>query len=285
MADATEPVPTTGRPLKSFVNWLAGNKADDTAKDPRDKTKSLVAARDGFFKLYMESAKGSLERWQAAAQGTRNAAAAIGVIYTAVLGLAFSVDNPLPPRGLLPALFLGTSIVMATAYEAFPTRPKTSRGVFYPKEVDPHEDPLHVTRDYADFYASIVTDRVRRNRYALRVAVLCLGLGVAAIPLGFVSLGANVGTPDLPTWPDPPAGIETQLANTLYEAQVAEVAKQREAAIDADPGESFDDPGVVTAYTFFGIAFLVVLLHGVPGRLRERRRERAERQTAPSPSS
>ena len=258
--------------MKSFLDWLAGDQPDATPKDPRDKTKSLVAARDGFFKLYMESAKGSLERWQAAGQGTRNAAAAIGVIYTAVLGIAFSADNPLPPRGLLPAVFLGTAIVMATAYEAFPTRPKTSKGVVYPDESDLSGDPLEVAQDYADFYVGIITDRVRRNRYALRVAVLSLGLGVAAIPLGFVSLGANVGTSDLPPWPDPPTGFETELANTLYEAQVSEVAEQREAAINADPGESFDDPGVVLAYTVFGFAFLVVLLHPIPGLLQEKRR-------------
>lgn len=254
--------------LKSFLNrwrevWRSPAAGDEAAEN---QVKSLVAARDRFYQLFMESAKGGLERATAGAQATRSAAAAIGVIYAAVLGVAFSVDKPLPPRGLIPAVFLGLAIVMATAYEAYPARQKSGQN--FPRETD--QGPLYDTQTYAARYVEWVTARINLKAYALRVAIMSLALGVAALPVGFISLGARIATPELPSWPDPPGGIETELAKTLYEAQVAEVALQREAILKAEPGESLNEPGIVAVYLLFAGTFLAILLHPIPGAVRRR---------------
>ena len=41
------------------------------------------------------------------------------MIYAAIVGVAFLVDAPLPPRGVIPAIFLGLAIALATGYVAF----------------------------------------------------------------------------------------------------------------------------------------------------------------------
>src|SRR5262245_3872547 len=77
-----------------------------------------------YYKGVLEVAKGSIERARGAAEFVQKASGGIGVIYAAILGVAFSVsERPLPSRGVLPAIFLGISVVCATYFLAWlPTR-------------------------------------------------------------------------------------------------------------------------------------------------------------------
>lgn len=87
---------------------------------------------EALFNAYLDVAKGQLDRARANAEFVVKAASTIGGAYALVLGLSFSinkdVNHPLPSRGLAPTIFLGLSIVLATAYLAYITRPKPFRG-------------------------------------------------------------------------------------------------------------------------------------------------------------
>ncbi len=82
------------------------------------------ASEAELSKLYhttiVEISKGSVERARDSAKYIQTAAAAIAALYTALLGLVFSVtDHPLPVRGVYAVAFLGLAIAFATAYLAF----------------------------------------------------------------------------------------------------------------------------------------------------------------------
>jgi hypothetical protein len=191
----------------------------------------------------------------------RTAAAAIATIYAAVLGLAFSANKPLPPRGLVPAIFLGLAIVLATVYTAFPLRQK-------PKRKYPVESPS--PEAYTATFIWWITDRVFHKAFALRAAVISLGFGVLFLPSAFLSLGAPIATtPALPAWPPPPNVQSTELQQILYKAQVDEAAAQRQAKLDATPTESA--PGLYAA-----AIVCLALVFAIPGFLGfvDRRRDR-----------
>lgn len=88
---------------------------------------------------YIEIAKGQIDRIQVRADFVQKAAATIVTLYTGVLTLVFAVEkNPLPVRGLIPAIFLGLAIVFSATYFAFVTRPKNmphaEASVFLPEK-------------------------------------------------------------------------------------------------------------------------------------------------------
>jgi hypothetical protein len=77
-----------------------------------------------YHSAVMDVAKAAIERARSGAELVQKSAAAIGTAYAALLALSFSVaNNPLPPRGAIPGIFLGLSIVLSTAYVAFITKP------------------------------------------------------------------------------------------------------------------------------------------------------------------
>lgn len=69
---------------------------------------------------YLDVAKEQIGRSQARATFVAQAAAAIGTVYTAILGLAFGFihgsERPVPATGIIPAIFIGLALVLAGAY-------------------------------------------------------------------------------------------------------------------------------------------------------------------------
>jgi hypothetical protein len=226
----------------------------------------------------MAAAKASVDRAVAGAEAVRNAAAAIGVIYTAALGVAFSVSKPLPLRGTIPALFLGIAIVMATAYQSFPFRQKSARS--FPQEAGP---PLADQQKYAATFITWIADRVDHKKYTLRASILSLAFGVVFLPVGFVSLGVSSSRAgDLEPWPSPPTQVTEQTqAEVLYRAQVAEVASQREVKLHVSPTESLHVRGVAAVYGAAFLAVLVVFLLPLAFAAREKRHEPSAKKHAP----
>lgn len=169
-------------------------------------------------------ATGALERARGGAEAVIKAAASIATLYTGVLALVFSVaDNPLPLRGVLPAVFLGGAVVLATAYLAYGrTRTDTRKSL----KVGPMPDRDLLGRTIWRYRttALIVGDVVGRRQGALRASVVSLGYGLACLPLPFITLGKPVD----PTWP--PAtlapGEELELAKLRYAAEVTHAAEQ-----------------------------------------------------------
>jgi hypothetical protein len=212
---------------------------------------------DSYYAATIEVAKGSIERARAGAEAVRNAAAAVGVLYSAVLGVAFSVDEPLPVRGLLPTAFLGLAIALATAYVAWiESNPEETgwamEGAGY------REDQRDRTRAFVEW----IRTSVDQKSYTLRAAVLALGFGILFLPIGFVT----VGTPTAPsepqrTWPREPTQVsDAKLQEILYTAQVEEAAEIRAEERASTGEENFEDIGVRMVYGAAGAALLAVFL-------------------------
>ena len=242
---------------------LAESQAD--AELAKIEATSDFALNQAFHQGLMDVEKGSIDRALAGAESVRNAAAAVGVIYTGILGLAFSVgDRPLPLRGTIPALFLGLSIVLATAYMAYLTDPPA--GTQWPEGA---RSTLENQRERTAAFIDWVGEKVRNRAYVLQASVAALGFGVAFLPVGFVALGSTppgtaVATPSTTsttTWPSPPEGIaDAELRQALYEAQLEEAKDQHAAALRTKPSESFTNVRVQIVYGAAIVALLLVFL-------------------------
>jgi hypothetical protein len=195
-----------------------------------------------------EVAKGKAERAQSLADFVQKSAGAVVALYTGLLALAFTAgDNPLPARGMIPALFLGGAYLLSTAYAAFLLSPGT---MSYRPGRTPRENVIRQTGFFIRWVHAASLKRVT----LLRGAVVSLGVGIALLPLPFLAvddtaLGAAVqssptptptatGTPpsasvlpSSPDWPPIPSGLtdesEAELHVILFEAQVREVETLR----------------------------------------------------------
>jgi hypothetical protein len=278
--DPSTPSPTSAQKhdlakirYQADVDLARAEAAADRELEKIEAT-SDFSLNQAFHQGLMDVEKGSIDRATAGAESVRNAAAAIGVIYTGILGLAFSVgDRPLPARGTIPAFFLGLSIVLATAYMAYLTDP--------PEETEWPQGGRSVPLNQSERTSAFIRwigDKVRNRAYVLRTAVTALGFGVAFLPVGFVSLGTTPsplvseaqGTEvSIASWPSPPPDIDDPaLQQVLYEAQVAEAKEQRAIAQQTTPSESWSNIRVRVVYIAAAASiFLVFLIPLLVGKL------------------
>jgi hypothetical protein len=121
--------------------------------------------------------KGSLDRARGAAEFVRNAASALVSLYTAVIGASFAVTKqPLPTRGLISPIFLGSAVVFSAAYVAFATRPRETPGW------DPTSEWLEREQRRLDAFVTWINEIATRRLYALHMSVLSLGFGAFFLP-------------------------------------------------------------------------------------------------------
>jgi hypothetical protein len=141
-----------------------------------DREKTIHDAR-------VEITKGSLERAYNGAEFIRNASAGILAIYQALLAVRYAVDHTvLPLAGIVPAVFLATSLSAAAAYVAMIGK---SRGVPAPKP----DASMNVYQERRlNSFIDWVAQQVLSRSYWLHLAVIALFLGSSTIPLAFVTL-------------------------------------------------------------------------------------------------
>ena len=183
----------------------------------------------------IDVAKGSIDRSRDSAKFVQASAAALATVYTTLLAIVFSVtDNPLPPRGFIPTIFLGLATALATAYLAFITHPKDVH--LPPPSSDFRENARRKVDGLIEWTASGVQERAR----FLRAAVWALFFGVLFLPVAVLSsssLGATnaatvssspgtsasgpAGASPTPTWPPAPNGSPDAYSVELYKAQLA----------------------------------------------------------------
>lgn len=195
------------------------------------------AAKREFDKIYyqtiIETAKGSIDRARSSGELVEKAAAAIGTLYAAVIGVSFSVtERPISARAIIPVLFLGLAIVGSMVYLAFPT----------PGEAVPPLEPTTARperlRREAERYVLMVQELIGRRLYFLRASVVALGVGLVCLPAPFVSDPARADTvpaastsPSTPvTFPPPPDvhnEAQAQVAAIRYQAEIDEVVAAR----------------------------------------------------------
>jgi len=187
-----------------------------------------TGARDTAYANFYEVAKGSIGRARDGAQFIEKAAAGIAAAYGVALGVAFSVsDNPMPFRGMVPVVFLGLALVLASFYLAYPGQPKPIVA-----DVPANAGPSKWFNVFADWMSSLTRYRGR----FLRTALFALLFGVIFLPAPFVAVKTSPATPPAKTdWPDP--GTNIALQKIRYQAEVDEVAKLREKAAPQPNGE------------------------------------------------
>ncbi|WP_196250728.1 hypothetical protein [Cellulomonas sp. JZ18] len=236
-----------------------------------------IASRQAFATSMITTYQGAFERTAAAAETVQKSATAIFALYTGALTLAFSVtDKPLPLRGALPAMFLGAAITFAAGYVAY-------LGQAAPVRVDlGGESTADRVVGRAAAFGRWSTVTVNRRAHWMRTAVWALLLGVATLPLPFLTLPDVVTTTAdcgggteqdeqtgacLPTWPAIPTGSaeDVTLRQELLEAQVAEVRDARERA-QALAGRTPTDATLVAVCAGVGVLLLGLVFFVRPGR-------------------
>lgn len=274
--------------------------ADSGPIEDRDRAleefKADAASSAEYEKRSYDVAIGALERAKSGASAIQAASAAIAALYSGVLALVFSTEGAtFPLRGVVSPIFLGLAVVLATYYLAFiaPVRDEAKvppGGLAWQMNV--HDRVSYVTR--------LVNTVVTRRSLAIRAAVVALAIGLAAMPLPFLSgdafeqatsaatttrhsatddavAGSGSGDESL-AWPEPRLDLPMELATILYQEQLDKfVADLYEA--DRQQGEH---SGYVESLDFFLMAVLLgaavvallppllLLLAGLVGKARER---------------
>ncbi len=237
------------------------------------------ASSAAYCQAVIELAKGGLDRVRGAAEFVQKAAAAVFALYTGALTVSFSVtDEPLPSRGILPSVFLGFAIVLATAYLAFLTRGQV---VAHPK---PADGRAQAELNRAAAYVHWVNESRLARAWMLQSSVIALAIGVLVLPAPFLRLPQLASTSatvpascpaplvadDLgtgacvPPWPDSPLGGDPELRKLRYASQLAEVSSARQEArakalaSQPDGGEEPGDAGALLCVMVVGLALVLM---------------------------
>lgn len=214
-----------------------------------------IASRAGFHAAMVEVSKGTVERARSSAELVQKAAAALVTLYTALLGVVFSVvENPLPSRGLVPAVLLGAAVVLSTVYLAYLSKPE---------EVDaptPHSEWHGAAMNRTVAFILWTRSGAMNRAHFLQASVVALAFALVALPAPFVDVTPDPAPQEVAAeaetgWPDAPTGMNVALAKILYQAQVTEAATSRAAAKPAVAGD--DD---TVWWIGCGVALLVSLL-------------------------
>jgi hypothetical protein len=190
-----------------------------------------LALEKAFYDGIVDVAKGSIDRARASADFVQKAAAAIGTIYAAALGVSFSVaERPFPARGVLPAIFLGVSIVCATYFLAWLHRYEGDE-TEETRDDSPPATPLldRLTRLYIRWNRHIALER----RKWLRASVVALGASIVLLPAAFIPLGKRPAAPSI-QWPQPAQAAPAaniELRKILYQGEVSEATKVTKAPV------------------------------------------------------
>ncbi|MEX2546922.1 MAG: hypothetical protein WD830_03940 [Chloroflexota bacterium] len=191
------------------------------------------------------------------AESVQKASAAVVTLYTGLLGFVFAVGGTaLPARALIPALFLGGSVALSTAYVAFVVDPRKIR---FDMTSMPRPNVWANTTSFIVW----ASQALQRDRLLIRCAVVSLAIGLAFLPAPFVSVSQTADASNVvpAAWPSvPPAQSEAEaaLAAIVLQAQVDEVAQQR--ADQLKPGAPDAAPSDAIAFSLAGWAVLISLV-------------------------
>lgn len=148
-----------------------------------------VALLQSMQNAYVEVAKSSLDRSITRANFMTGLIAAISGTYTTLLALVYGIgENPvaLPGRAMIPVVFLGIALVLASFYVAFLRRNVKKRNLL----------PSGIGGTIADerlkTFLDWVFSGVLERAWALRTSIVAFGIGVALLPLPFLNIDVAV---------------------------------------------------------------------------------------------
>jgi hypothetical protein len=135
---------------------------------------------------YIEVQKAKIDRTFRAADTVTRAAGAIATIYAGLLALVYSVASnpprPLPARGIAPAVFLALAFFFSVVNVGFIRRSGKKVDILEAAEAW-KEQQIRLIR-----FLQWVDRGALQRAWALRAGVICLGAGVALLPLPFLAL-------------------------------------------------------------------------------------------------
>lgn len=164
----------------------------DAASKASASEASEDALRMAIQAAYLDVAKGNVDRALKRAESVATAAAAIGTVYTTLLGLVFFVGSarpteaPLPAPGVAAPVFLGLALVLSAFYIAF-ISPKRFLSNFLSSATGAELQEKRM-RTFIEWVHLSTTSR----SWALRAAVISLGFGVFLIPLPFLDIDTTI---------------------------------------------------------------------------------------------
>lgn len=165
-------------------------KATERRQLAATRLENRVAAEDALrgkiHDAYLEIGKQAMERSLTRASFLATTASALSTIYTGLLALVYSVGgdvpNPMPASGIAPAAFLGLSLVLSVVYVSY-LHGSSSRRLVIPAGLGPR---MQETR-LLSFLTWIASGAFSRA-WALRIAVISMGVGVFLMPLPFLQI-------------------------------------------------------------------------------------------------
>src|ERR1044072_1201693 len=249
------PANTEGAALEQYKAQL--KQAERPAERKKAIADAEIALNKSFIDGTIEVAKGSIDRAQGGAKTVQSAAAAIGTLYTGVLALAFSVtDKPLPPRGVIAAVFLGAAIRLARVYLAYISRAKDTVELPQPDPEDLQKTGLGLANACVRWNRFGAFER----RYWVRASIVMLGVALIFLPAPFITFTKDAPDSDAtkPSWPAvADASGPPRLAAIRYKAEVAEAAAARAEFKESDSvARSHQD----LAWALLGAALFVIAL-------------------------
>jgi hypothetical protein len=138
---------------------------------------------------YIEVQKAKIDRTYRAADAVTRAAGAIATIYTGLLALVYSVGStpprPLPARGIAPAMFLALAFFFSVVHVVFKRRTGKKVDILEAGETWKQQQ-VRLNR-----FLQWVDRGALQRAWALRAGIVCLGAGVALLPLPFLALSLN----------------------------------------------------------------------------------------------
>lgn len=135
---------------------------------------------------YLDIGKGMLDRALTRANFVTAGAGAIGTLYSGLLALAFKAEagqtNLMSIAVLVPAILLGIAITLSAIYAA------RLGGAYFRGAILPQGDAPRLQEERLSLFLEWVTTGVELRAWALDTSVICLGLGVALMPLPYMRL-------------------------------------------------------------------------------------------------
>lgn len=215
---------------------LLKQRAESEQATSQAEAQAELDTKTEYYKSIFEVAKGSVDRARSGAQSVQTVAGTIVTLYTGLLAVTFAAaSRPLPPRGVVPAVLLGVSVVLSTGYLAY-LRSSDDREVAAPAATSSRRSAeLARARSFIRWTRSAATKR----SYWLRASVLAFGFAIMLLPapfvalgkvdLGIVTFGKDVTQPKTTAgWPAIPTGSQNiELQKIRYAAEVKEAAAAR----------------------------------------------------------
>lgn len=158
--------------------------------DYQQQVESEDRMREAVHAAYISVATSALDRMLRRADTVIKVAGTTGTIYTAIIGLAFTYGKtPFSTWVLVPAVLVALSLVLGASFVGYLQAA--------PTEFQPLASGLSARVQHqrlSDLLRWVNSISLKRA-WTLRSSVAALGLGVAAMPIGFIDQGrANFGT-------------------------------------------------------------------------------------------